>query len=72
MKKLIDHLISTIKKDNQYYTYCTKWDNPDNARRKFPNHRVGVGKTKQEAMDKFMTHEKERQKLLESIEDKRK
>lgn len=65
MKKLIDQFIKTIKKDNQYYTFCTKWDNP--TKPNFPNHRVGVGNTKQKSVDEFMKHEAKRQKLLEKI-----
>jgi len=70
MKKLIDDLIVTIKKDDTFYTYCSKWDNPSNKEVEFPNHRVGVGSTKQEALDKFMAHEKERQALLELIKER--
>ena len=67
MKKLIDEFIRTIKRDDTYYTYCSIWDDPKNKDREFPNHRVGVGKTKQESHEMFMAHEAKRQKLLAKI-----
>ena len=71
MKKLIDEYIETVKEENTYYTYCSLWDNPEKpSEHGFPNHRVGVGKTKQESLDNFMKHEKERQALLEIIKEK--
>lgn len=64
LKKLIDEYIETVKHDDTYYTYCSKWDNPENESIAFPNDRVGIGKTKQEAFDNFMKHEAKRQALL--------
>lgn len=67
MRKLIDY-IKTIKSGNQYFTYCTLWDDPSDKEKQFPNERVGVGKTKEVSVAKFMEHEKERQKLLKSLQ----
>lgn len=68
MKKLIDEWIKTIKKDNQFYTYCSLWDNPNNPKDKpFPNEAVGIEKTKEASFDNFMKFEAKRQKLLEKI-----
>ena len=67
MKKLIDEWIVTVKDDNTYYTYCSLWDDPENDNIPFPNHRVGIGKTKDESFKSFMKHEESRQKLLEKI-----
>ncbi len=67
MKKLINEWIKTIKKSDTFYTYCELWDKP--TKDNFPNERVGVGKTKDESMDKFMAHEKMRQELLNKIKE---
>ena len=69
MKKLIDEYIRTIKQGDTYFTYCSLWDDPKNTEREFPNHRVGVGSTKQESLNEFMEHENKRQDLLARIKD---
>ena len=64
--------IKTIKTQDEYMTFNEYWDDPELIEDgyKFPNHRVGVGKTKQESIDAFNRYYEEVYKpLLASVKE---